>query len=204
MQPNEFICADYHFYHKKISEFSGRPWTTDVLEMNEQLIQRWNRKVPKGANVYFLGDFSFHPNVKVNCELIDRLHGRIHFIRGNHDKGLLRKKEITSKFVWVKDRHESKTIDNKTIVMDHYPHLVWNKGHHGSWMLHGHSHGSIPDEMPMMRHGKVVFDDKGEVIYMKTTRLDIGVDMHPEYEPFSYAEIAERMEGREYNTIDHH
>ena len=48
------------------------------------------------------------------------------------------------------------------IVLCHYAMLVWNKSHHGSWMLHGHSHGTL----------KYPFAAK---------ILDVGVDSHNFY-----------------------
>lgn len=60
--------------------------------------------------------------------------------------------------------------------MSHYPHLTWRDSHKDSWHLHGHEHGSLPDE--------------------GIRRLDVGVDAHPNYEPFSYHEVYALMQGR--------
>ena len=32
------------------------------------------------------------------------------------------------------------------IVLCHYAMRVWNKSHHGNFMLYGHSHGSLADD----------------------------------------------------------
>jgi calcineurin-like phosphoesterase family protein len=68
--------------------------------------------------------------------------------------------------------------------MSHYPMLTWNAGHYGSWMFHGHSHGFLRDT--------------GE------NRIDVGVDTHPNLEPYSFDEILEKMQGRKFRGFDHH
>jgi len=50
--------------------------------MDETLIENWNLKVDKEDFVIFLGDFCFRLDPKI---YLDRLNGRIVFIRGNHD-----------------------------------------------------------------------------------------------------------------------
>lgn len=181
MQPNEFVTGDTHFGHKAILKYANRPFE-DVNEMNETFIENWNKKVPKNARVYHLGDFSFMREEET-IKLIDRLNGRICLVRGNHDR-VVKNSKVSNKFEWVRDYYESKTSNNIKVCMWHYAALVWNKSHHGSWMLHGHSHGSLPDA--------------------GIPRIDVGIDLHPNYEPFSYWEIVERMRGRKYQGVDHH
>ena len=53
-------------------------------EMDEGLIQNWNRVVGKDDLVFNLGDFAFATNGRWK-ELINRLNGHIHLILGNHD-----------------------------------------------------------------------------------------------------------------------
>ena len=75
------------------------------------------------------------------------------------------------------------------IVMCHYGMRVWNKSHHGSWMLYGHSHDSMEHET----WGR---------------SMDVGVDsayrILGEYRPFNLREIKNIMEKREHNPVDHH
>lgn len=195
MKPNEFITSDTHWGHSNIIRYNNRPFR-DVDEMDEELILRWNAKVPKNAVVYHLGDFAFASPKKLYT-ILQRLHGRIRFFPGNHDKWLLMSPEnglgikekyqnIADRFEWVRPFgfHESSTNDGTLVVMCHYAMQVWNKHHYGAWMLHGHSHGSLP---PGNR-----------------ARMDVGIDCHPNYEPFSFEEIYERLHGVENETCDHH
>lgn len=180
MRENEYITSDHHFGHANIIKYANRPFK-HVDEMDEQMIQAWNGVVPPTAIVYHLGDLAFMRPEQI-VRLVRRLHGTIRLVKGNHDKGI--KGPAYKAFEWVKDYYESTCDDGTKIVMCHYPFLTWNKAHHGAWMLHGHSHNSLRDT--------------GQ------RRLDVGVDAHPNYAPFSFAEIAAKMKGREYQSVDHH
>jgi calcineurin-like phosphoesterase family protein len=213
MQPNEFISSDTHFGHANIIEYARRPFperpdytagleakvhkgtaTQDeikswkrwlrqnVQKMDEELIRRWNAKVPQGAVVYHLGDFGFMDPDKL-VSLIKRLNGTIRLIRGNHDK-VLKHKKVRECFEWVREYYESKTKDGTKIVMCHYPFMTWNGSHRGAWNLHGHCHGSLKDT-----GGR---------------RLDVGVDTHPNHEPYSFYEVQAFMRNREHQPVDHH
>jgi len=180
MQPDEFVTADTHFGHSGIVRLAERPFE-DRDEMDRELIRLWNAKVPKSAVVYHLGDFALTNRHKA-LAILGQLHGRIRLILGNHDQVI--KGEVADRFEWIKSYYESKTEDGTKVAMFHYPILAWNKAHYGSWQLHGHCHASLPDA--------------------GVRRLDIGVDAHPNYEPFSYHEIFALMQERQYQAADHH
>jgi calcineurin-like phosphoesterase family protein len=182
MQPGEFITSDTHFGHANIIKYSNRPFSS-VQEMDEELIARWNAKVPKNAVVYHLGDFAFAPSGRIH-EILRQLNGRIRLLWGNHDKSIKKDKVLQNYFEWIKDYYESSTPDGTKVVMCHYAFMVWNKSHYGAWNLHGHSHGSLKDE--------------------GIRRLDIGVDTHPNYEPYSFEELQMEMAKRSFKGVDHH
>ena len=76
-----------------------------------------------------------------------------------------------------------------TIVLSHYPFLTWNKSHHGSWNLHGHSHGSLITSRPDSGH--------------PARRLDVGVDVWG-FAPVSLDKLIDVMQDRAGETVDHH
>ena len=181
MKENEFVTSDHHWGHANIIKYSKRPFK-NVDEMNDNLVNAWNAKVPKGSIVYHLGDMAFmRPWDFVN--LRKRLNGTIRLIRGNHDKSV-DKPEVKALFEWIKPYYESTTDDGTKVVMCHYPFMTWNKSHHGSWNLHGHCHGSL--KAP------------------PTKRMDVGVDTNPNYAPYSFEEVKAYMDARNYQAADHH
>ena len=51
-----YFTSDTHFYHSNIIDFCKRPFK-NVEDMNETLIENWNRIVSQDDNVFHLGDF---------------------------------------------------------------------------------------------------------------------------------------------------
>jgi calcineurin-like phosphoesterase family protein len=180
-----WFTSDHHFGHSNIIRFSGRPFR-NALEMNECLIERWNAMIDPSDVVYHLGDI-FWSSTREAREMRDRLNGRICLIRGNHDRTA---ESMNGAFEWIKDYHELKVEDRdapgnvQRIVLCHYAMRVWNKSHHGSWHLYGHSHGSLPDD-PNARS------------------FDAGVDCHG-FAPVSYTRVKEIMAAKQFVPVDHH
>jgi len=179
-----YFVSDTHFSHANIIKYSKRPFK-DIVEMDEILIENWNKVVKPKDIVYHLGDFSFAKETETNKILL-RLNGNKLLLKGNHDKSLI-KSSAVAYFGWVKDYYELKH-DKQLIVLAHYSHRVWRNSHHQSWHLWGHSHGSLP---PL---GKSV---------------DVGVDStwitgKAEYRPFSYDEVKTFMSTRQVEFVDHH
>lgn len=178
--PDNFFTADTHFGHANIIRYCNRPFK-DAVEMNETIIANWNAVVQPDDYVYHLGDFAFwRDHGMTPRDYRRRLNGRIHFIRGNHDKGI---EQFRDCFEWLKDYNEI-TVEGQKIVLMHYAMRVWNRSHHGSWMLYGHSHGSLPDD-PHARS------------------LDVGVDCHG-FKPVSFNELKRLMAKKHWQPIDHH
>lgn len=180
-----FFTSDAHHRHRNVIEYSNRPWTFD--DQTEELIKRWNARVGMNDTVYSLGDFIFGGPSRI-VELVDiikQLNGAIHFIKGNHcDKRLWAELErIMPAAVESVGFYKEIKINRTLICMSHYPMTIWNNAHHGTWMLHGHSHGS--------------FQGNGKI-------LDVGIDNHPERTVWSLDEVREHMAGRQYVAMDHH
>ena len=181
-----WFTSDTHFGHKNIIKFSNRPFD-DEDHMNEELIKSWNSVVGEDDDVYHDGDFSLTNSNKTE-RILERLNGNIHLITGNHEKSVLKSGKCKERFVWIKSYHEM-YVDKQAIVLCHYGMRVWNKSHHGAWMLYGHSHDS-------MEH----------TVWGRS--MDVGVDsayrILGEYRPFSFEEIKAIMDKREDNPVDHH
>lgn len=187
---NIFFTSDNHFGHKNVIKYSNRPFD-DVEQMNRQLIENINKTVKADDVLFFLGDFMFgKPHQAINT-LNQIVCQNKHLIIGNHDEDLVEDKSFRHCFNSVQDYLEIKVKDNdvergvQKIILFHFPILEWNKGHKGSWMLHGHTHGNlkIPDQLKNKRI------------------LDVGVDCH-NYCPVSYTAIKKIFKNCE--DIQHH
>lgn len=85
---NSFIISDTHFLHKnsweKFKNSKGtslRPFTS-TEEMDETMVENWNKVVRPGDHVYHLGDVAIS---KKGLQFISRLNGKKRLIAGNHD-----------------------------------------------------------------------------------------------------------------------
>ena len=183
MNSKIWFTSDLHLGHAMVIKYSKRPFE-NVHEMNETLIRNWNSVVRQEDHVYLIGDFSFQKPEEAK-KTIFRLMGQIYLITGNHDhrKGVIQ--SCSSRFVWIKDYFDLKHEEQR-IVLCHYPFLTWNGCHRGSWHLHGHCHGSLPDEVNK---------------YAK--RLDVGVDVH-NYFPITFENVKKILDKREFKPVDHH
>lgn len=186
---NVWFTADWHCYHSNIIIYTNRPWLQEgdldehgvwasraiklqrAEEMTEALIQRHNELVAPGDTVYFMGDLVFWKGsdaIKKATELAGRFNGQIHWILGNHDKSVRR----ANGFAWTGERKHVR-IDEWDMMLDHYAGRVWDRSHHGTWQLHGHSHGSLSSDPRLLQ-------------------MDVGIDCH-DYRPFSFEEVRDAM-----------
>lgn len=167
-----FFTADHHFGHRNIIRFQDRPFA-DVTAMDEALVERWNAAVGPDDVVYHLGDVGLC-SPKALRALLDRLRGTIYLLRGNHERSATHRL-CADRFGWIKDIYEFSVEDaeaprgEQPIVLMHYAMRTWNRSHHGSWQLYGHSHGTLPDD-PAQRS------------------IDVGVDCH-DFAPISYQAV---------------
>ena len=69
-----YFTSDLHFGHENCIRLCNRPFTS-IEEMDELLIQNWNRKVTGNDKVYILGDFIYRSK-KPPEEYLRRLRGK--------------------------------------------------------------------------------------------------------------------------------
>ena len=120
--------------------------------MDEALIAGWNAAVRPEDVVWHLGDFARRAaDVQ---PLLERLHGRKHLIRGNNDPPAAAE---AAGWASVHDYAELR-VDDRLLVLCHYPFRSWNGQHRGALNLHGHSHGKLK---PLLRQFDVGVDARG-------------------------------------------
>lgn len=205
---NIFFCSDPHYGHAGIvrgtSSWEGKKGTRDfetIEEHNSTLVENINKTVGENDILFCLGDWSFgdyknNENIlnirifreKLNCK-------NIHLILGNHDQEIRKNKDKSKElFTSVNDYLEIVVVEQpieqgekpikQEIILSHYSLRTWNKVGRGTFMLFGHSHGSLKN------------------VGGKT--MDVGFDTHLEFRPYNYFEIKELLKDREYESIDHH
>lgn len=136
-----YFISDLHFGHTNILYFDNRPFKT-IEEHDEYIVNKWNETVDIDDDVYILGDISWHNTTKT-IEIFKRLNGNKHLIKGNHDAKLLRNEELRKLFVEIVDYKELDIgLENKRIVLSHYPIPFFNNHYYGWYHLYGHVHNS--------------------------------------------------------------
>jgi calcineurin-like phosphoesterase family protein len=143
-----FFTADTHFGDHRTINIQRRPFA-DVATMDAALIAGWNAVVGREDAVWHLGDVARRPAAV--ADLLARLNGRKHLLRGNNDPDATL---AAAGWASVGDYAEI-TVEERNLVLCHYPFRSWNGQHRGAINLHGHSHGRLK---PMPRQYDVGVD----------------------------------------------
>lgn len=178
-----FFTSDTHFNHANILGFCARPFK-DIREHDEELVRRWNEKVPKDGLVFHLGDVCFGANDYCR-DILNSLNGIIYLIVGNHDT------DTISKF---KDRFCGMTmqrviiIGDQSIILNHFPLACFAGSYRKRpvWQLYGHVHTSP--------YSRGIDSERIDSMAMPC-QYDVGVDNN-DFTPLSYAEVKEIMKRR--------
>jgi calcineurin-like phosphoesterase family protein len=171
---NFHFVADTHFSHEAILGYCNRPWVS-IEDMNHHLIENWNKVVKPTDTVFHLGDVIFKVTEKEGNDILNKLNGNIVLIRGNHDRFI---ETYSKRFSAIIDYAELKIINGPSnyniYCLMHYPIFSWNRQRHGSYMIHGHCHGT------------------NNVNNQDCLRYDVGVDING-YTPVSLNNLSKIM-----------
>lgn len=172
-----YCISDLHLDHENIIKYCDRPFDS-VDDMNEALVENWNRVVESEDTVLYLGDFGWWDVENVR-EWYSKLNGEMVLVRGNHDE--FDSGDVPFPVV------ESCTIshDEKEFYCEHHPIEVPDEANW--WHIHGHHHNNFPDEYPL-------FDPE-------TRRLNISCELL-EYTPTPLSTLCSIVdEGSEVASI---
>lgn len=158
-----FFTADTHFGDHRAINLSRRPFP-DAAAMGAALVERWNAVVAPNDVVWHLGDVARRPADVPT--LLAQLNGTKHLLRGNNDPDATLDADGWAS---VGDYRELE-VDDRRLVLCHYPFRSWNGQGRGAINLHGHSHGRLK---PMPR------------------QHDVGVDVH-DFAPVTLATLLAR------------
>lgn len=178
-----WFTSDEHYGHENARLGWGRPEQvrpfSSLTDMRETLIANHNAVVGRRDVVWHLGDMFWRTLAAVDAAAIaSRLNGRHHYVLGNHEEVMTSEpgSVVRARFSEIGQRAELRLPALKRpVVLDHYAGRVWNGSHRGSWQLHGHSHGLLPDA--------------------GLRQMDVGVDCNG-FAPVSLERVRKFMEGR--------
>ncbi len=182
------FTSDLHFGHKNIIELCNRPFR-DVEEMDEALIENWNRKVKKNDTVYILGDIVWYK--KDLSYYMNRLSGEKILITGNHDEPWAKKEESKQYFKDILPYLETH-LNSHPITMCHYPMLEWRSSREElkrklGYHIHGHIHNRVASEYLQL--------------YLQFNALNAGVDVN-NFEPVTFDELLENNMAFKLSALD--
>jgi len=184
MSRKYFFTSDTHYFHRNILKYCNRPFA-DVDEMNQALVENWNRVVSPRDIVFHLGDVAFSKDETALGKLLSQLNGEKHLVEGNHDHGFKIWHRYFQTRLPIKTIHvppESNNGKGQRIVLCHYAMRVWDQSHFGTWMLYGHSHNTLPDDP-------------------NSLSTDVGVDCW-EYAPVGMEQLNEVMSKKVFKPLD--
>jgi calcineurin-like phosphoesterase family protein len=118
------------------------------------MVARWNEVLGATDEVWHLGDFAVGlPRARVEA-LLASLHGVKHLVTGNNDP------EATMVATgWASVQPYAELVeDEMQLILCHYAFRTWRDMGHGSWNLHGHSHGRLAPQPRQQDVGVDVFD----------------------------------------------
>ena len=152
-----YLISDLHLDHANIINYCSRPFIhSNVDEMNEVLVNNWNNTVKNNA-VYFLGDLSFGRGSRSADQWLEKLGGKISFIRGNHERARNSKE------------YEILEYNGRRFLLVHSPNhlpVKWD-----GWVIHGHKHNNEMKDYPFINGKKKTINVSAELINYKPVSL---------------------------------
>lgn len=163
-----YYTSDLHLGHENCISMCNRPFSS-IEEMDEKLIEAWNKRVHKDDVVFILGDLMFKS--KENPETyLKRLKGKKFLIIGNHDRTWIQKINLAEYFMGWSSLEVINTGRGKATLC-HFPLIE----HEGRFLIHGHMHGNTNRRM-----WDFVKDDDNA--------FNAGVDING-YQPVTFEEL---------------
>lgn len=213
-----YFSSDWHLDHANIIAYSQRYWALDaqwastcqkvqsmprdefkrvwrlptsvIDKHNQTIIYNTNKIVQENDTLYLLGDLLFARRENY-CERLKYLRSLINcknivLILGNHDRELEH---------FFPDVPHARMIrcEGQKIWMTHFAQIIWDRSHHGSWNLYGHSHSNAETTLDKIMPGRL--------------SMDVGIDnaykVLGEARPFSFSEIKDIFKDRAGFNVKH-
>lgn len=176
------FTSDLHLHHKNIMKYNSETRDgVDADDMVKIMIKNWNDSVSDTDDVWILGDVSFGSEIKT-VDALQQMNGKKWLVLGNHDHKITTSPDLMGCFQQVFESYKEIHVDDRKIVMCHYPIESWNQIHRGAIHLHGHVHGRYGDNNAY-------------------NRMDVGVDSRKDklMIPFTFDEVLVNLGTRKEN-----
>lgn len=185
-----YFSSDWHLGHANILKFDKRDFK-NIDEHDKFIIKMCTQILKPGDDFYYLGDFSLTNYVKTEgyVATLFSTGANLYFIKGNHDNEDNIK--LFKQYGTFLGEKKTIKIDDKVIVLDHFANRVWDRSHHGSYHLYGHSHDSL---------------DKTGDTWGRSMDCGImsGLRIKGKYNLFTFEDINNILSKRQIKVIDHH
>ena len=182
--PSVFLVSDTHFGHAGVCHFTRndgvtklRPFDTPE-EMDEFMVEAWNKKVKPNDKVYHLGDVVIN---RRSLSIMDRLNGDKVLIRGNHD--IFKDEDYRKYFRELRAYHVMNGM-----ILSHIPIHSESLGRFGV-NIHGHLHANrvmrparVLEEF--IDHGCTTIDERYHCVCVEQT----------DFAPILFEDVIKRIE----------
>lgn len=154
-----FLISDLHLDHDNIIRYCNRPFKSR-WDMNIRILRNWNNILKNCDLVYYLGDLAFGRESHPAKYWLNKLKGKIIFIKGSHDRpnGI--------------KMHKSRTLNYKgyKFFLVHDPKDApknWD-----GWIIHGHHHNNHLDNFPFINGERRTINISAELLNYKPISID--------------------------------
>lgn len=135
------FISDLHIGHENVLRFDQRPFE-NMFQMENVIIDNWNKTVKKHDRTYILGDTIWSPKFKDWKEFLDKLNGQKVLIVGNHDAkeqtlAKLKKEKVILDYKYM----DVINVNDKKVILSHSPQPFYFKQYSPNVVhLYGHVH----------------------------------------------------------------
>lgn len=177
-----YYISDTHFRDQAIFDKCKRPFNS-LAEMEETIINNWNKKVNDEDTVFVLGDLVKDNDLSA-IQIFKKLKGHKHLIVGNHDHQMLESIKNSGLFESVK--FIDLIYDNeRKVCICHYPLMDWMEFNRKGFLVYGHIHNKTAE------HGNAYKMIKE--FYANLPAYNCGVDVC-KFEPRTLDELIQLKE----------
>jgi calcineurin-like phosphoesterase family protein len=156
--PALFVLSDLQLGHANIIRYCHRPFSS-VLEMDTVLLDNWNYTVKPEDEVYYLGDLRHGRNAPPASHFLEKLHGKVTYITGNHDESLpfaLPSLKLS--------------YQGRDFLLIHDP--AEGPPDYDGWVIHGHHHNNDPTRFPFINADRQTVNVSAELVDYSPVSLD--------------------------------